>query len=209
MMTTTSTSSQLPAWHRRWNQYPVASGAWITVKLPAHERATLIATQKAWDELMAGLPRASIAGKERWLGLRTKYAQTRDPAVLAELSAIGERGTILTEQLRVKGRTIKEAARRLASTKGCKPIYVHAFRQAVAIVLQRIQADEKAERQACAQAKLDFNPSEFLWSLANLASRYQTDAENYGQENPESDPAILAAPADALGDLWRGIKEGK
>jgi len=155
------------------------------------------------------LPRANVAGKERWLQLRTKYAQTRDPALLAELEAIGERGTILTEQLRSRSHTIKVAARRLPADRGCRVIYCHCFRQAVGIVFDRLKIDEKDERKMCTETRLEFRPCEHLWGLANLVSHYQTEVEVYGQEKTDGDPAMLSAPSIALGDLWRGIKEGK
>ena len=206
MMTSTIA---LPPWFQRWNQFPVASGSWVIVKLPSHERSVLVATQEAWTELMVSLPRANVAGKERWLQLRQQYAATRNPALLAELDQIGERGTILTEQLRTRSHAIKDAARRLAHERGCGVIYARVFRLAFGIVLERLAIDEKAQRQMCAVTKIVFQPSEIMWSLANLGVHYQTNAEAYGQETTEGDPALLPVPSHALGDLWRGIKEGK
>ena len=206
-MTTTSTTS-LPAWFRRWNQAPTAAGAWITVRLPANERTTLISVQRAWTELMATLPRANVAGKERWLELRRQYAATRDSKLLAELEAAGPRGTTLTEQLRVRSHTIKDGARRIAAAQGCRPIYQHVFSLAAAIVLDRIKSEEKDERKMCAETRLEFRPSEHLWGLANLTAFYQTEAECYAAE--PVDATFLAPPAIALRDLWPNIlKEGK
>jgi hypothetical protein len=94
---------------------------------------------------------------------------------------------------------------RLAHQRGCRPIYARAFGAAAKIVAERIKTEEKYEREACAEAGLDFKPSEFLWTLCNLAARYQTEAEGYGQEPISGDTPILPAPAHALGDLWPNI----
>ena len=209
---TTSTTSFLPAWFRRWNQYPTAGGAWVNVRLPANERSVLISTQRDFNQLMLTMPKGHVntIGKQRWCELRIEYARTRSPDVLAELGKVGDKGSLLTNELRQHKHAIRAAGRQLAAARGCRAIYHRVFGQAAAIVLQRISADEKDERVACAEAKLDFQPSEYLWSMGNLARLFQTDAEVYAAEKPEGDPAILLPPAQALGDLWPNIlKEGK
>jgi hypothetical protein len=141
--------------------------------------------------------------------VRAEAATQHDPALLAAPDPPGDRGQTLAGQLRERIHCVRDAGRRLAASRNCRPIYCHVFTLATSIVLQRIQADEKDERQACTETKLAFEPSEFLWSLANRAAFYERQAELYGQENPEGDPDILPAPAQALAELWRGIKEAK
>src|SRR5262245_42969401 len=126
-------TTALPAWFKKWNQFPIASGNWIAIRLPENERAILLSTQKAFNELMAFMPREhpSTEGKRRWSAARATYAKTHDEAALAELDRIGERGQILAGQLRERIHAIRDAGRRLAAARGCKAIYCHVFKLAV------------------------------------------------------------------------------
>lgn len=199
--------NNLPTWFNKYDGSPVASAAgWLKFKVAGADRQVLLETQKEHDAFLRQMPGGNPhdLAKAQWCRLREKHRQTGDPKILDQLAELGDRGVTRAGELYARKRVIRSAARCVADSHNCSPVYARVFQSAAETVLERIRDTEQAERAAHEMIDFKYTPSPLLKALAHLANRYLTDAAVYRERS--EDLKELPVPAHALGpELWAVI----